>query len=182
MNELFKNNIYSLGLLYSYIYGGRKMVRKSDLEGFYNSIMNHLSIYEDEEYNNSYLDTFDTIYYEFNDKFSNSVYCVLKSDCNILEAKNKYIESLSHLVIIAANQKDSLEYLNLTRENARIVENKKRSLKEIYYFIENLTKDINNDNIKVSSINKEEVLRNLEDCLDYLEYDIKREEHYGKTR
>ena len=59
---------------------------------------------------------------------------------------------------------------------------KKRSLKEIYYFIENLTKDIDNDNVKVSSINKEEVLSNLEDCLDYLEHDIKREEYYGKTR
>lgn len=112
MAKIFSEDAYCLGLLYSYLFAGKKMVLKDDLDEYYKAIEKNLE-------NTDAMDLYVTvwhddpcIYYPSEGK-NGEVYYVLYPNFDIDRAKSKYIGCLSTQVLVATQEKNALNCLGL---------------------------------------------------------------------
>lgn len=128
MAKIFIEDAYCLGLLYSYLYAGKKMVLKDDLDAFYDTIEKNLE-------NTDALDLYSTIWYDNDSKIyyssegkNGEVYYVLYPNFDIKRAKSKYIGCLSVQVLVATQEDNALDCLGLQLKNGHIC---KKEIKNI---------------------------------------------------
>lgn len=120
MGKIFREDAYCLGLLYSYLHAGKKMVLKDDLDAFYNTIENNLENTEAMDmYATVLYDDDPSIYYSSEGK-NGEVYYVLYPDFDINRAKSKYIGCLSTQVLIATQKDNALDCLGLQLKDGHI--------------------------------------------------------------
>ena len=119
MAKIFSEDAYCLGLLYSYLFAGKKMVLKDDLDAFYNTIEKNLE-------NTDAFDLYATvwhddpcIYYPSEGK-NGEVYYVLYSNFDVERAESKYIGCLSTQVLLATQKENALNCLGLQMKNGHI--------------------------------------------------------------
>lgn len=107
--NLNKEDIYCLGLIYSYRYANKKMVLKDDLDNFYKIIIYNLKDKNSTltNYSITYSDDSFSIYFECEGK-NNEVYCVLYPDFDLEKAISKYIEDSSLAILIASQRENAL--------------------------------------------------------------------------
>lgn len=117
---MFNEDAYCLGLLYSYIYAGKKMMLKSDLDSFYETIENNLKDTEAMDmYGTVWYDNDPSIYYPSEGK-NGEVYYVLYPNFDIERAKSKYIGCLSVQVLVASQANNALNCLGLQKIDGNI--------------------------------------------------------------
>jgi hypothetical protein len=128
MAKMFVEDAYGLGLLYAYIYSGRKMVLLDDLNKFYETIENNL-IDSDamDMYASVWYDNDPSIYYPSEGK-NGEVYYVLYPDFDLERAKTKYIGCISTEVLVASQKDNSLDCIGLQKVEGNI----KRKEKKVY--------------------------------------------------
>lgn len=118
MAKVFSEDVYCLGLLYSYLYAGKKMVLKDDLDAFYNTIEDNL---ENTDAVNLYVlyDDEPSIYYSSEGK-NNEVYYVLYPELDMNKAKSKYIGCLPTQILVATQKDNALDCLGLQLKDGHI--------------------------------------------------------------
>ena len=120
MAKIFSKDAYCLGLLYSYLFAGKKMVLKNDLDKYYKTIEKNLEntdvmdLYATRRY-----DSDPCIYYPSEGK-NGEVYYVLYPNFDIDRAKSKYIDCLSTQVLAASQKENALNCLGLQLKNGKI--------------------------------------------------------------
>lgn len=120
MAKIFSEDAYCLGLLYSYLFAGKKMVLKDDLDAFYNTIEKNLENTDAFDlYATVWHDDEPCIYYPSEGK-NGEVYYVLYPNFNIDRAKSKYIGCLSTQVLVATQKENALNCLGLQLKDGRI--------------------------------------------------------------
>ena len=120
MAKIFIEDAYCLGLLYSYLYAGKKMVLKDDLDAFYNTIEKNLE-------NTDAMDLYATIWNDDEPSIcypsegkNGEVYYVLYPEFDINRAKSKYIGCLSVQVLLATQEDKALDCLGLQLKEGHI--------------------------------------------------------------
>lgn len=120
MAKIYSEDAYCLGLLYSYLYAGKKMVLKDDLDAFYNTIEKNLE-------NTDAMDLYATIWhdddqciYYLSEGKNGEVYYVLYPDFDINRTKSKYIGCLSTQVLVATQKDNALDCLGLHLKDGHI--------------------------------------------------------------
>lgn len=122
MAKIFIEDAYCLGLLYSYLYAGKKMVLKDDLDAFYNTIEKNLENTDAMDlYATIWNDDEPSIYYPSEGK-NGEVYYVLYPEFDINRAKSKYIGCLSVQVLLATQKDNALDCLGLQLKEGHICE------------------------------------------------------------
>lgn len=120
MAKIFSEDAYCLGLLYSYLYAGKKMVLKDDLDAFYNTIEKNLENTDAMDlYATIWNDDEPSIYYPSEGK-NGEVYYVLYPEFDINRAKSKYIGCLSVQVLLATQKDKALDCLGLQLKEGHI--------------------------------------------------------------
>ena len=120
MAKIFIEDAYCLGLLYSYLYAGKKMVLKDDLAAFYNTIEKNLENTDAMDlYATIWNDDEPSIYYPSEGK-NGEVYYVLYPEFDINRAKSKYIGCLSVQVLLATQKDNALDCLGLQLKDGHI--------------------------------------------------------------
>ena len=120
MAKIFSEDAYCLGLLYSYLYSGKKMVLKDDLDAFHNTIEKNLENTDAMDlYATIWHDDDPCIYYPSEGK-NGEVYYVLYPDFDISRAKSKYIGCLSTQVLVATQKENALDCLGLYLKDGHI--------------------------------------------------------------
>lgn len=120
MAKIFSEDAYCLGLLYSYIYSGKKMVLLDDLNSFHETIEKNLENTDAMDmYSTVWHDDEPCIYYSSNGK-NGEVYYVLYPDFDLEKAKSKYIGCLSTKVLVASQEDNALECLGLQKNEGNI--------------------------------------------------------------
>lgn len=120
MAKIFIEDAYCLGLLYSYLYAGKKMVLKDDLDAFYNTIEKNLQNTDAMDLYSTILnDDEPSIYYPSEGK-NGEVYYVLYPEFDINRAKSKYIGCLSVQVLLATQEDKALDCLGLQLKEGHI--------------------------------------------------------------
>lgn len=120
MAKIFSEDAYCLGLLYSYLFAGKKMVLKDDLDAFYNTIEKNLENTDASDlYATIWHDDDPCIYYPSEGK-NGEVYYVLYPNFDVERAKSKYIGCLSTQVLIATQKENALNCLGLQMKNGHI--------------------------------------------------------------
>ena len=112
MGQIYSDDAYCIGLLYGYMFGGKRKMLLKDLKKFHEAIEENLK-------DKCVLDMWCTtryqlpcIYYKYNGK-NNDVYLCLDLDVDIKKAINKYIYGFSQDTINASIQKNALACLGL---------------------------------------------------------------------
>lgn len=131
MEKIFSKDAYCLGLLYAYMYTGKKMVLKDDLDKFHKIIEFNLR-----SMNNDTYDMYATILYDnkpsiyfVSEGKNGEIYYVLYPDFDLNKAKSKYIGCLSTDVLVASQKENTLNLIDLKEENGRIVKKKTNELR-----------------------------------------------------
>ena len=119
MTKIFCEDAYCLGLLYSYLYAGKKMVLKDDLDAFYNTIKKNLENTDAINLSTIWYDDEPSIYYSSEGK-NGEVYYVLYPELNMNRAKSKYIGCLSIQVLVATQKDNALDCLGLQLKDGHI--------------------------------------------------------------
>ena len=119
MAKIFSEDAYCLGLLYSYLYAGKKMVLKDDLDAFYNTIKKNLENTDAIDLYAIWYDDEPSIYYPSEGK-DGEVYYVLYPELDINRAKSKYIGCLSTQVLVATQKDNALDCLGLQLKDGYI--------------------------------------------------------------
>lgn len=115
MAKIFSEDAYCLGLLYAYIYSGKKMMLLDDLNKFYETIENNLADIDVMDiYATIWYDNQPRIYYSSEGK-NGEVYYVLYPDFDLKKAKCKYIGCLSTQTLIASQKDNALDCLGLQK-------------------------------------------------------------------
>ncbi len=128
MAKIFSEDAYCIGLLYSYLFAGRKMVLKDDLDEFYNTIEKNLENTDSFDlYATIWHDNDPSIYYPSNGK-NGEVYYVLYPNFDIDRAKTKYIGCLSTEVLVATQKENALNCLGLQLKNGNICKKSKHNI------------------------------------------------------
>ena len=128
MSMLYSEDAYGLGLLYAYIYAGKKMVLKEDLDKFHEIIEFNLKNMKYNETTSIWYDEDPSIYFVSEGK-NNEIYYVLYPDFDLKKAKSKYIGCLPLEILIASQMENALNSIDLKKENERIVRKKPNELK-----------------------------------------------------
>lgn len=120
MAKIFSEDAYCLGLLYAYIYSGKKMVLLDDLNRFHETIEKNLENTDAMDmYTTVWYDDEPCIYYSCDGK-NGEVYYVLYPDFDLEKAKSKYIGCLSTKVLVASQEDKALECLGLQKIEGNI--------------------------------------------------------------
>lgn len=120
MAKIFSEDAYCLGLLYSYLFAGKKMVLKDDLDAFYNTIEKNLENTDAFDlYATVWHDDDPCIYYPSEGK-NGEIYYVLYPNFDVDRAKTKYIGCLSIEVLKATQEENALSCLGLQMKNGHI--------------------------------------------------------------
>lgn len=120
MAKFYYKDAYCLGLLYSYLYAGKTMVLKDDLDAFHKAIEGNLEKADARDIDIFvWFDDEEKIYYPSVGK-NNEVYYVLYPDINIEEAKAKYIGCLTIDDLLASQEENALSCLGLQLQNGHI--------------------------------------------------------------
>lgn len=128
MSKIFYEDAYCLGLLYSYMYAGKKMVLKDDLDEFYNTIKKNLENTDSMDlYATIWHDDDPSIYYPSEGK-NGEVYYVLYPEFDMNRAKSKYMGCLSTQVLIATQEDNALDCLGLQLKNGHICIKEKKNI------------------------------------------------------
>lgn len=128
MSMLYSEDAYGLGLLYAYIYAGKKMVLKEDLDKFHEIIEFNLRNMNYNEITPIWYDEEPSIYFASEGK-NNEIYYVLYPDFDLKKAKSKYIGCLPSEILVASQMENALNSIDLKKENERIVRKKPNELK-----------------------------------------------------
>lgn len=163
MAKIFSEDAYCLGLLYSYLYAGKKMVLKEDLDAFYNTIEKNLK-------NTDVIDMYATIWYD-NDPCiyypsegkNGEVYYVLYPDFDINRAKSKYIGCLSVQVLVAALEDNALDCLGLQLKDGNIYKknNYHIGIASAHTFMNQFIKKLKNGELRIETCPQVEVNQEL---------------------
>lgn len=163
MAKIFSEDAYCLGLLYSYLYAGKKMVLKEDLDAFYNTIEKNLK-------NTDVIDMYATIWYD-NDPCiyypsegkNGEVYYVLYPDFDIDRAKSKYIGCLSVQVLVAALEDNALDCLGLQLKDGNIYKknNYHIGIASAHTFMNQFIKKLKNGELRIETCPQVEVNQEL---------------------
>lgn len=120
MAKMFCEDAYCLGLLYAYIYSGKKMVLMDDLKKFHDTIEKNLEESDVMDiYATAWYDNDPSIYYSSEVK-NGEVYYVLYSDFDLDRAKSKYIGCISTKVLVASQEENALNCLGLKKVDGNI--------------------------------------------------------------
>ena len=120
MAKIFTEDAYCLGLLYSYLFAGEKMVLKDDLDAFYNTIEKNLENTDAFDLSiTAWHDNDSSIYYPSTGK-NGEVYYVLYPNFDKDRAKSKYIGCLSTQVLVATQEENALNCLGLQLKDGHI--------------------------------------------------------------
>lgn len=121
MAKIYKEDVYCLGLLYSYRYANNSVVLKSDLDKFYEEIENNLKE----------MNIKGTFFYDwFEDDLNmyyptildnGEIYYVIYPNCNMDLIIPKIFNYLSVKVCIASQRENALNCLGLTKIDNKIV-------------------------------------------------------------
>ena len=123
MTRMFYEDAYCLGLIYAYIYSGKKMVLMDDLKKFHDTIEKNLEEMKSNSfnlYNTVWYDDDPSIYYPSEGK-NGEVYYVLYPNFDLEKAKSKYIGCLSIDVLVASQKDNALDCIDLTKVDGKIV-------------------------------------------------------------
>lgn len=127
---MYCEDAYCLGLLYAYIYAGKKMVLKDDLDKFHKIIEFNLKSI-DNDTNDIYVticyDNDPSIYFASEGK-NGEIYYVLYPDFDLARAKSKYMGCLSTDVFVASQKENALDCLGLQLKDRHIC---KKQIKKI---------------------------------------------------
>lgn len=159
MSKIFSEDVYCLGLLYSYLYAGKQMVLKDDLEAFYQVIEKNLeNIDVLDLYATTRHDNDQCIFYSSEGK-NGEVYYVLNSDFDINKAKVKYIDRLSITILVASQEDSALECLGLQLKNGHICKKEKYNIGIVGgpTYINQLIDKIRSGELKIEDCSKVEV-------------------------
>ena len=135
MTKVFSEDAYCLGLLYSYIYAGKKTVSKERLEKFHQTIeinLENMNSNINDMYATLWHDNEPSIYYVTTGN-AGKIYYNLYPNFNINHARQKYIVGLSKDTIVASKKENALNSLDLTKENGKIVKKRKNKLEKPSY-------------------------------------------------
>ena len=120
MAKIFSEDAYCLGLLYSYLFAGKKMVLKNDLDDYYKTIEKNLE-------NTDAMDLYSTVWhdddpciYYLSEGKNGEVYYVLYPNLDIDRAKSKYIGCLSTQVLVAMQKENAFNCLGLQLKDGNI--------------------------------------------------------------
>ena len=149
MRKSYIEDVYSLGLIYVYMYSHktRKMVSLYDLEAFYKEIEKNLKIMGS-EYHGIFSTNEDSIYFISSNE-NGEIYYILKPTFDLKKAIKNYIDSPSINYLVASQMDNALNTLGLVKINGDIMP------KSNYISKENLEIENNNFN--------EEMERELKD-------------------
>lgn len=120
MVKTCREDTYILGLLYTYLYTGKKMILKTALDKFYNTIMNNL---KDSSFINtsaSYVSEIENDIYFENKGSNGEIYYVLYPDIELKEIKSIYMARLSFLTVLASLEDNALDCLGLQKVDNQI--------------------------------------------------------------
>lgn len=175
MAKIFSEDAYCLGLLYSYLFANKKMVLKSDLDSFYNAIEKNL---ENTDAMDLYVtigyDDEPSIYYTSEGK-NGEIYYVLYPDFDIERAKSIYIGCLSTQVLVATQEKNSLNCLGLELIDGNICKKNNYNIGIVSSstFMNNFIEKLKNGELKIETCPQVEVKTELTE-----EYIIEQLESY----
>lgn len=177
MAKIFSEDAYCLGLLYSYIFAGKKMVLKDDLDAFYNAIEKNLENTDAMDlYSTVWYDNEPCIYYPSNGK-NGEVYYVLYPNFDIDNAKSKYIGCLSVQVLVATQKENALDCLGLQWKDGDICKKVKHNVGIVSTptFMNQFISKLKSGELKIETCPQVEVVPELTQ-----EYIIKQLESYEK--
>lgn len=120
MAKIFYEDAYCLGLLYSYIYAGKKMVIKEDLDSFYTTIENNLKDTDAKNIDSRFCSESNNRIYYLAEGKNREIYYVLYPDFDLERAKSLYMGCLSAQEIQASLEDNSLECLGLHVKDGKI--------------------------------------------------------------
>ena len=177
MSKIFSEDAYCLGLLYSYMYAGKRMVLKNDLDEYYKTIKKNLENTDAMDlYATVWYDDDPCIYYPSEGK-NGEVYYVLYPNFDIDRAKSKYIGCLSTQVLVAAQEENALNCLGLQLKDGNIYKknNYHIGVAGAPTFMNQFIKKLKNGELKIETCPQVEVDSELTE-----EYIIKQLESYQK--
>lgn len=177
MSKIFSEDAYCLGLLYSYMYAGKRMVLKNDLDEYYKTIKKNLENTDAMDlYATVWYDDDPCIYYPSEGK-NGEVYYVLYPNFDIDRAKSKYIGCLSTQVLVAAQEENALNCLGLQLKDGNIYKknNYHIGIAGAPTFMNQFIKKLKNGELKIETCPQVEVDSELTE-----EYIIKQLESYQK--
>ncbi|MBP3460939.1 MAG: hypothetical protein J6K21_00820 [Bacilli bacterium] len=174
MAKMFSEDAYCLGLLYSYLYAGKKMVLKDDLDSFYDTIENNLKDSDAMDmYATIWYDNDPSIYYSSEGK-NGEVYYVLYPDFDIERAKSKYIGCLSVQVLLATQENNALNCLDLQKidGNIRRKENIKVGMVSTPTFMKKFLEKLKSGELKIETCPQLEPVEEL--TQEYIEQQLEK--------
>lgn len=163
MAKIFYEDAYCLGLLYSYLYAGKKMVLKDDLDLFYLTIEKNLENTDSMDlYATTWYDDDPSIYYSSEGK-NGEVYYILYPNFDINRAKSKYIGCLSTQVFVATLQDNALDCLGLQLKNGLICKKEKYNIAMVdaSIFMKNFLEKLKNGELKIETCSQVETKTEL---------------------
>ena len=183
MAKIFYEDAYCLGLLYSYLYAGKKMVLKDDLDSFYNTVEKNLENTDAMDmYATVWYDDDPCIYYPSEGK-NGEVYYVLYPKFDIDRAKTKYIGCLSTAVLVATQEDNALDCLGLQLKDGRICRKEKYNVGIVSSptFMKNFLEKLKSGELKIETcpqvevgaeLTEEYIIQQLESYQNLLESEI----------
>ena len=121
MAKIFSEDAYCLGLLYSYLFAGKKMVLKNDLDEYYKTIEKNLENTDAMDlYATVWYDDDPCIYYPSEGK-NGEVYYVLYPDFDLQRAIDVYIGCVSLDILVASQMDNALGCIDLKKEDGKII-------------------------------------------------------------
>ena len=178
MAKMFCEDAYCLGLLYVYIYSGKKMVLIDDLKKFHDIIEKNLEGSDVMDmYATAWYDNDPSIYYSSEGK-NGEVYYVLYPDFDLDRAKSKYIGCLSTKILIASQEENALNCLGLQKIDGNIKRKDSNSnvgITNSYSFIKQFLEKLKSGKLKVETCSKTETEEELTE-----EFIIQQLEYYQK--
>ena len=174
MRKIFYEDAYCLGLLYAYIYGGKRMMLMDDLKKFHDAIEQNLT--EDgvfDMYATIWHDDEPSIYYSSEGKHG-EIYYVLYPDFDLARAKSKYIGCISTKALIASQEDNALKCLDLKKVNGNITRREMHiyiGISESNTFMKQFMEKLKNGEIKIevcpqendSELTEESIIYQLEE-------------------
>ncbi len=177
MAKIFYEDAYCLGLLYSYLFAGKKMVLKDDLEFFYRTIEKNLE-------NSDVMDIYATIWHDSDpciyypsEGRNGDVYYILYPDFDLKKAKSKYIGCLSADVLVASQKDNALSCLGLQLKDGHICKKEEHQVEvsDSMLFMSKFIKKLKNGELKIETCPQ---IDNGDDLTD--DFIIKQLESYQK--
>lgn len=176
MGKIFHDDAYCMGLLYGYIYGGKRMQTLDDLKKYHMTIEYNLM-------NKNVLDMYSTLnsslpcIYDLEKGKYDEVYLVLKSNIDLTEAVNKYINGFSSDTVKAATMNNSLSKIGLIKIDDNIVplSTEDKQLKDSNDFINSFVTRLKSGEITiidtsvVNKLTKDSLINELENLKETLD-------------